>query len=154
LFYEAVVGGGIARDGPWHRASGADLARGSREEPDVASTGETMPDLPEVTAGRAVAEGTPLRAVTSPQAAEFIGERGGTLYVWVTKAYCCAGAPIRTVHSSTSAPPGVTGFRRFDAGGFQVLLHPSAGSPPPRMDVRLRGRRRPRITIFWDGMPI
>ena len=133
---------------------GTDVAGGPGEEPEMASAGETMPDLREATAGQAGAEGAPLQAMTSPQAAEFIGERGGTLYVWVTKAYCCGGVPIRTVHSSTSAPPGVTGFRRFDAGGFQVLLHPSAGPPPPRMEVRLRGRRRPRITISWDGMPI
>ncbi len=120
----------------------------------MASTGETLPGPRDMAAGGAPADGTPVQALTSPQAAAFIGERGGSLYVWVTTARSCCGAPIGTVRSSPSAPPGVTGYRRFDAGGFQLLLHPSAGDPPPQMEVRLRGRRRPRISVYWDGMPI
>jgi hypothetical protein len=122
----------------------------------VARADEIMPGLrsADAVAGRAHADGTPLHVLASPQAATFIGERGGSLYVWVTKTACCGGVPIRIVRSSADAPRGVTGFRWFDAGGFQVLLHPSAGRPPPKMEVRLQGRRRPRITVYWDGMPI
>jgi hypothetical protein len=81
--------------------------------------------------------------------------RGGSLYVWVSSTVrCCGGVAARIVRSSTGAPRGVTGFRLFDAGGLQLLLHPSAGRPPPQMEVRLRGRWRPRITVYWDGMPI
>ena len=101
----------------------------------------------------APAERAPLQAMTSPEAAAFIGERGGSLYVWVTKFNCCGG-PVRIVRSSTGAPRGLTDFRRFDAGDFQILLHPSTGRPPAQMQVRLRGRWRPRITVYWDGMPI
>ncbi len=104
-------------------------------------------------ADSAPAEGVPLQAVTSPEAAAFIGERGGSLYVWVTRFNCCGG-PVRIVRSSTGAPQGLTGFRRFDAGDFQILLHPSAGRPPAQMEVRLRGRWRPRITVYWDGIAI
>lgn len=129
----------------------AALREGSR----AASTGETMPGPRDAAAvaGQARTEAISLQARTSPQAAAFIGERGGSLYVWVTTVRCCGGVPVRIVRSSTGAPRGVTGFRRFDAGGFQVLLHPSAGRTP-QMEVRLRGRWRPRITVYWDGMPI
>lgn len=95
----------------------------------------------------------PFQAMTSPTAAAFIREHGGSLYVWVTRFNCCGG-PVRIVRSSTEPPRGLTGFRRAGAGEFQVLLHPSIGRPPAQMDVRLRGRWRPRITVYWDGIPI
>src|SRR5260370_10397948 len=120
----------------------------------MASTGETLPGPRDMAAGGAPADGTPVQALTSPQAAAFIGERGGSLYVWVTTARSCCGAPIGTVRSSPSAPPGVTGYRRFDAGGFPLLLHPSTGDPPSQMAGRLRGRARPPTTVHSDEHPI
>lgn len=104
-------------------------------------------------AGPAPAGGAAIQAMTSARAAAFISERGGSMYVWVTRFNCCGG-PLRIVRSSTGAPRGLTGFRRFDAGGYQILLHPSIGRPPSQMEVGLRGRWRPRITVYWDGMPI
>jgi hypothetical protein len=95
-----------------------------------------------------------LQATTSPGAAAFISERGGSLYVWARTFQCCGGVPVRIVYSSTEAPRGLTEFRQFDAGGYQVMLHPSIGRAPSQMAVRLRGRWRPRITVYWDGMPI
>jgi hypothetical protein len=87
------------------------------------------------------------------RAAALITERGGRLYVWVTKFHCCGGA-VRIVCSSPGLPvvsPSSAGLRPAE---FQVLLHPSIGRAPAQMDIRLLGRWRPRITLYWDGMPI
>ena len=121
----------------------------------MATTDKNTPPLRDQAgvAGPAPATGAALQAITSPGAAAFISERGGRLYVWARKFNCCGG-PIRTVYSSPQAPRGLTEFRRFEAGEFQVLLHPSIGAPPAQMDIRLRGRWRPRITVYWDGMPL
>jgi hypothetical protein len=62
--------------------------------------------------------------------------------------------PVRIVYSSTEAPRGPTGFHQFDVGGYQVMVHRSIGWAPSQLQVRLRGRWRPRITVYWDGMPI
>ena len=94
-----------------------------------------------------------MQAVTSPAAAAFISERGGSVYVWARKFNCCGG-PVRVVCSSTELPGGLTGFRHLEAGGYQVMFHPSAGPAPAQIEVRLRGRRRPRISAYWDGMPV
>jgi hypothetical protein len=121
----------------------------------VAMTDKSIRGLCDQGGGRGpgTGRGAPLQAVTSPGAAALITERGGRLYVWVTKFHCCGGA-VRIVCSSPGAPRGLTEFRRFEAAEFQVLLHPSIGRAPARMDIRLLGRWRPRITLYWDGMPI
>jgi hypothetical protein len=104
-------------------------------------------------AGAAASGGACVQATTSPAAAAFIRQRGGSLYVW-TREFRCCGGPVRIVYSSTEAPRGLTGFRQFEAGGYEVMFHPSAGRPPSEMAVRLRSRRRPRISVYWDGMPV
>jgi len=121
----------------------------------VTTTDKNIPGLRDKAgaADPAPAGDAAIQATTSPRAAAFISERGGRLYVWARKFNCCGG-PIRTVYSSPQAPRGLTEFRRFEAGEFQVLLHPSIGAPPAQMEVRLRGRWRPRITVYWDGMPL
>lgn len=119
----------------------------------MAMTEENIPGARAGAADPAPAGPAPLQAMTSPQAGSFIRERGGSLYVWVTRFNCCGG-PIRTVRSSATPPRGLSGFRRFDAGGYQLLLHPTAGRPPAQMEVRLRGRWHPRVTVYWDGMPL
>jgi len=127
-----------------------------REGSKLATTDNNIPRLRDQAAApdSAPAGGASLQAMTSPAAAAFIRERGGSLYVWARKIRCCGGGPVRIVYSSTEAPRGLTGYHQFEAGGYQVMLHPSIGQPPPQLAVRLRGRWRPRITVYWDGMPI
>ena len=122
----------------------------------MATTDKNIPRAHDEAGGAdsARSAGAALQAMTSSEAAAFIGERGGSLYVWARKFQCCGGGPVRIVYSSTEAPRGFTGFHRFDAGGYQVMIHPSIGRPPSQMEVRLRGRWRPRIKVYWDGMPI
>ena len=127
-----------------------------REGSKLATTDNNTPRLRDRDgpAGPALAGGASLQAMTSPEAAAFIRERGGSLYVWARKIRCCGGVPVRIVYSSTDAPRGLTGFQQFEAGGYQVMFHPSIGRPPSQMAVRLRGRWRPRVSVYWDGMPI
>lgn len=127
-----------------------------REGAKLAATGKNTPRLrgQAGAAGPAPAGGAYLEAMTPAEAAAFISERGGSLYVWARKIRCCGGGPVRIVYSSTDAPRGLTGFRQFEAGGYHVMFHPSIGRPPSQLVVRLRGRWRPRISVYWDGMPI
>jgi hypothetical protein len=150
---DAAAAGGVA-------AAGVAAAPGT-----AAAHGEAAPAAGEaaaaarVLAGSTVAAGEAepaafMKAVATPEAAAFIAERGGRLYVWADTFHCCGGTPVRIVRSTTSAPRGVSGFRRFQAAGFEILVHRSAGPPPAEIEVRLRGRWRPRICAYWEQMPV
>jgi hypothetical protein len=124
---------------------------------DGSAAGETAAEAREEAGSTAAAgEAGPaagMTAMTTPEAAAFIAERGGRLYVWADMFRCCGGTPVRIVRSSTSPPRAAAGFERFSTGDFEILLHPSAGPPPAEIRVRLRGRWRPRISVYWDRMP-
>jgi hypothetical protein len=87
----------------------------------------------------------------SGEAAEFIGQRGGRLWVWAAHPrVCCAGAPP-WMHAATEAPAGISGFRPVTAAGVQLSFRGYGGRQPAILEIALHGRRRPRVEAYWDG---
>jgi hypothetical protein len=89
----------------------------------------------------------------STPAADFIGARGGRLWVWAARPrMCCASSPA-WMHAATEPPPGLSGFRAVTVPGAPVeVLYRSLGDRrPDTLEIDLRGRRHPRVEAYWDG---
>jgi hypothetical protein len=87
----------------------------------------------------------------SSDAAEFVQQRGGRLWVWAAYGHlCCAGSPA-WMHAATEPPPGLSGFSPVAADGAQVWFRGVGGLRPDVLEIGLRGRRRPRVAAYWDG---
>ncbi len=87
----------------------------------------------------------------SSAAAEFIGQRGGRLWVWAAHPrMCCAGAPP-WMHAATQAPAGISGFRSLTVAGVQLSFRAFGGRQPDLLEIALHGRRSPRVEAYWDG---
>jgi hypothetical protein len=91
----------------------------------------------------------------SPDAAAFVRERGGRLWVWAAyPRLCCAASPA-WMHAATSPPSGLTGFRLVgppaDTAGLELFFAGLAGRAPGHLEVALHGRRRPAVEAYWDG---
>jgi hypothetical protein len=78
----------------------------------------------------------------SPEAAEFVAARGGSM--------CCAGAPAY-MHAATGAPPDQSGFTRIPVAGLELWFRAPAGPRPDVLEIGRRGKRRPRVEAYWDG---
>ncbi len=89
-----------------------------------------------------------MRVVASERAVELIGERGGKLYVWVTRSKCCNG--LQTLRTATETPSHTT-FARSEAGtGFELFLPAALGRLPDELHVDA-GRFSRRVEAYWDG---
>jgi hypothetical protein len=91
-----------------------------------------------------------VRVQISGEAAEFVLERGGALWVWAAHPrMCCSGSPA-WMHAAT-APPGLSGFCPVVADGVRVWFRGVGGLMPDVLEIGLRGTRRPRVEAYWDG---
>lgn len=87
----------------------------------------------------------------SPEAARFVAERGGGVWVWLSRPpMCCWGTPSY-VEVATEAP-GLAGFERLPSSEAEVYLRPPAGRVPDLLEIELRGKRRPRLIASLDGL--
>jgi hypothetical protein len=87
----------------------------------------------------------------SPEAADFVRGRGGTLWVWAAHArMCCSGAPA-WMRAATAPPRGLSGFSPVAADGLQVWFRGVGCRMPDVLEIGLRGTRRPRVEAYWDG---
>jgi hypothetical protein len=89
-----------------------------------------------------------MQVVVSEPAAELIGERGGRLYVWLTRPRCCGGM---TRLSSATSPPSEKQFRRVDStGDFELYVPRGLTRLPDELHIELRRFPR-RIESYWNG---
>jgi hypothetical protein len=87
----------------------------------------------------------------SCEAADFVRDRGGALWVWAAHArICCSGSPA-WMHAATAPPVAPTGFVPVAADGVQVWFRGVGNLRPDVLEIGLRGTRRPRIEAYWDG---
>jgi hypothetical protein len=87
----------------------------------------------------------------SSEAADFVRDRGGTLWVWAAHPrMCCSGAPA-WMHAATAPPSGRSGFRPLTADGVQIWFRGLGSRRPDVLEIGLRGSRRPRLEAYWDG---
>ena len=96
-------------------------------------------------------EGEAMRVEVAPEAAAFISERGGRLWVWAARPrVCCLGTPAY-MHAATEPPSGMSGFRLVSRSGVQIWFRAPAGRAPDVLEIGMQGRRRPRVEAHWDG---
>jgi hypothetical protein len=93
---------------------------------------------------------TAISYITDPAAADFIERRGGKLYVWPLHHRCCGGL-LTLLASSVTTPPTGKKFHRLPADGFDVYLDISFRDMPSELHVKLKGLRRKRIDVYWNG---
>lgn len=92
-----------------------------------------------------------MQVEVSDEAAEFVRLRGGRLWVWAAyPRHCCAATPP-LMHAATQEPPGVTGFRSVPGAGLELSFRGLGDRQPDKLEIGLRGRRRPRVEAYWDG---
>ena len=92
-----------------------------------------------------------MRVTATADAAQFIGAHGGQLFVWPAE-HRSARLTLALLEASVDPPPGALDFRRVEAGTFLLFMHPAIKTLPEELVVVLRGRRRPRIAAYWDGL--
>jgi hypothetical protein len=84
-------------------------------------------------------------------AASFVRERGGQLWVWAAyPKMCCSGSPA-WMHAATEPPDGVSGFSEVSADEVRIWFRGVGGRLPDVLEIGLRGRRTTRIEAYWDG---
>jgi hypothetical protein len=92
-----------------------------------------------------------MRVEVSTEAAEFVRERGGQLWVWAARPrMCCQGVPAY-MHAATVAPARLSGFSAVRSAGLDLWFRAPAGRLPAVLEVGLRGRRHPRVEAYWEG---
>ena len=92
-----------------------------------------------------------MRLEVSPEAAGFVIERGGRLWVWAARPrMCCWGTPAY-MHAATEEPPGITGFRPVLGTDLEIWFRAPGGRVPDVLEIGLHGKRRPRVEAYWDG---
>lgn len=90
-----------------------------------------------------------MRVIASPRAVEFIREHGGRLFVWTDRMNCCESP--RFVQASIEEPDDVRMFRGFASEDFEVHIRPVDGEVPQELRVDVTGRRRARVSAYWNG---
>jgi len=92
-----------------------------------------------------------MRLEVSPEAAGFVVERGGRLWVWAARPrMCCWGTPAY-MYAATVEPPGITGFQPVLGTELEIWFRAPGGRVPDVLEIGLHGKRRPRVEAYWDG---
>ena len=93
-----------------------------------------------------------MRVVADAATIEFIQERGGMVFVRPYRASWCA--PIVDLDATTEPPRGALDYSKEEGAGFLLFFHPAIRTRPTELHVAVRGRRRPRVQVYWDGCTV
>ena len=91
-----------------------------------------------------------IRVTTSEEAIAFIRAAGGMLFVW-PETTRSPRLVLTRLKASCRPPRSALDYRRRDADGFLLFLHP-AMRVPIELKIELRGHRHVRIEVFWNGL--
>ena len=90
-----------------------------------------------------------MRIVVSSSASELISERGGRLFVWVTRNRSCVGG---TRLQTATSPPAGKEFRRVEwSTEFELYLPRTLTQFPEELHIEARRFPR-RVESYWDGL--
>jgi hypothetical protein len=92
-----------------------------------------------------------MRVEVSGEAASFVCDRGGVLWVWFARPRMCCGGTPPMMHAATEQPDRVTGFFPVAAAPIEVWFRSPGGRRPDVLEIGLAGRRRARVEAYWDG---
>jgi hypothetical protein len=91
-----------------------------------------------------------MRVIASDDVRSYVESHGGVLYVSAHRRQCCSGSTT-VLDSTTLEPTDLTGFRSFDAPGWEVRLRTGGSSEPDELVVEMKGLRRKRPVAYWNG---
>jgi hypothetical protein len=89
-----------------------------------------------------------MRIVVSDEARELIAERGGRLYVSMSRARCCGGA--RTLVAKTDLKTTAEFDSLGAAAGFELFFPRTLGPLPEELHIEARRFPR-RVEAYWNG---
>jgi hypothetical protein len=91
-----------------------------------------------------------MEITATPEARSWISERGGMLFVRLSRLASVRGAMRSTLIVTTEPPADALDYRRFETKGFLLFLQPGV-RPPRRLAVAVVGWLRRRVAAFWNG---
>lgn len=91
-----------------------------------------------------------VRIVATPEAVEFVRERGGVLYVWAMSMEY-GHHPVFVLEASLDSPGADRTFQRFEGEGIELLFDPGARDLPDSVHLDLTGVLRKRVRATWNG---
>jgi hypothetical protein len=97
------------------------------------------------------ADALTMKVLATDETRSHIRERGGLLFVWVTRPRGTIRSAVRFLKTSTEPPENALEWERVEAKGFLVFLPPGLRRPR-ELHLEVRGRlKRRRVDAFWDG---
>ena len=97
------------------------------------------------------ADASRMKVLATAETRSHIRERGGLLFVWVTKPRGMIRGALRFLRTSTEPPPDAFEWQRVETKGF-ILFLPHGLRRPRELHLEVRGRsKRRRVDAFWDG---
>jgi hypothetical protein len=97
-----------------------------------------------------VADASGMKVLATAEARSHIRERGGLLFVWVTRPRGMIRGAIKFLRTSTEPPEDAFEWQRVETKGFILFLPPGLRRPR-ELHLEVRGRFRRRVDAFWDG---
>jgi hypothetical protein len=91
-----------------------------------------------------------VRIVASPDAVEFVRQRGGVLYVWAMPMEY-GYHPVFVLEASVDSPGPDRTFQRFAGEGIDLLFDPGPRDLPDAVHLDLTGVIRKRVRATWNG---
>ncbi|HLB62734.1 MAG TPA: hypothetical protein VJN50_08405 [Actinomycetota bacterium] len=91
-----------------------------------------------------------MKLVTTPEAVEYVRERGGTLFVWSEQALSYTGQ-LTYLEASTESPSAWREFRPMRGDAFELFVDFGGRDLPDELHVGVFGRRKKRLRAFWNG---
>jgi len=93
-----------------------------------------------------------VRVIATPEAVEFVRERGGCVFVWPLRMEGpTGGAVIFALEASTDSPGVAHGFVRFFGEGFDVMIDATDHGVPEELHLAVAGWRLKRVRAYWNG---
>jgi len=90
-----------------------------------------------------------MQVVAADDVRHTIGERGGRLYLWVTRHGCCFGG-ISLLEADTERPRDESlYFRRVRVDGLELYLDSARRLWPQKLVLEVRGHGR-RVSAYWN----
>ena len=104
-----------------------------------------------------------MKIVASADAAEFVKQRGGSLWVWLDPHTWVGGTVYTFLQCATERPGTTKATRRlraarrphryhaYDADGFTVQLAYGGLGEPQELHLELKRFPRRRVEAYWNG---
>ena len=91
-----------------------------------------------------------MKLVTTPEAVEYVRERGGTLFVWSEQTLTYTGR-LTYLEASTESPSAAREFRPLRGDAFALFVDFGGRDLPDELHIGVFGRRNKRLRAFWNG---